>query len=194
MDHSDLVCASGCLISSADMKAAHKILEKQAYDVIWAKVLAAITFLKRLIWFHCNDQAACTIRHWCDNDSLIQETQSIRGWKETANSLKPEADLLKAIVNTARGVHQRVRKYKENRWVRGHQEDTVPFELLPLEAQLNVEADELTTAAIMGTLKKDTVLQAIHNPYCHAYLLNDNTVVTRNEKEILETKWKGAIM
>jgi ubiquitin len=87
-----------------------------------------------------------------------------------------------------------IQRYRENRWIKGHQEDTVPFELLPLEAQLNVEADQLATAAILGTLKKDTVLQVIKNPYCYAYLLQDGMIITRNEKEILQTKWRGALM
>jgi hypothetical protein len=157
-------------------------------------MLAAMTLLHHFTWFHCNNKAEYNVRHWCKNNSLIKETQSTRTWDKTADSLKPEADLLKAMARKSRRMRMAMQRYPENRWVRGHQEDTVPFELLPLEAQLNVEANQLATAAILGTLKKDTVLQVIKNPYCYAYLLQDGMIITRNEKEILQTKWRGALM
>jgi hypothetical protein len=79
-------------------------------------------------------------------------------------------------------------KYQRNRWVRGHQEDTTPLALLPIEARLNVEADHLATAAIESTKKKDRVLQVVRNPSCKVYLLNGGSPQTCKEIETLATK------
>jgi hypothetical protein len=72
--------------------------------------------------------------------------------------------------------------YQRNKWVRGHQEETIPYAKLPLEAQMNVDTDELATEAIIDSLKKDRVLNAIPSPYCKAYLQEGKMYLTKKQK------------
>jgi hypothetical protein len=145
-------------------------LDISAYRAEANGMLAAVVFIHMFVWYQCtNETTACKITHYCDNQSLVLETEWSRTWSETRDSLKPEYDLLKAIQAVA-SQKVKVPRYQRNKWVRGHQEDTTPYERLPLEAQMNAQADKLATQAIITSLKKDKFLNVITNPFCKAYL------------------------
>jgi hypothetical protein len=74
----------------------------------------------------------------------------------------------------------------------GNQEDTTQYHKLPLEAQLNVNADKLATAEIANHKKKDRLLHTTTNPHCYAYLVNGNTRQTHKEMEALRTNCSGS--
>jgi hypothetical protein len=155
-------------------------------------MMAALAFLLTFTQHHCNGKAACTLKHYCDNDSLVQEMEWSRTWSEPSDSMKPEYDLLRGITEVRKELQECAPKYRRNSWVRGHQEDTTPYHKLPLEAQLNVDADKLATAEIVNHKKKDRLLHAITNPHCYAYLVNGNTRQTHKEMEALRTNWSGS--
>jgi hypothetical protein len=154
-------------------------------------MLAALTFMLTFVHHHCNGKAECTIKHYCDNESLVQETEWSRTWSEPSDSLKPEYDLLRGITEIRKELQACAAKYRRNGWVRGHQEDTTPYHKLPLEAQLNVDADKLATAEIANHKKKDRLLHTNTNPHCYAYLVNGNTRQTHKEIETLRSNWRG---
>ena len=56
-------------------------------------------------------------------------------------TLEPDWDIINEIVSLIKNSKQSIE------WIRGHQDEKMPKERLPLPAQLNCEADELANAA-----------------------------------------------
>ena len=80
----------------------------------------------------------------CDNSSLVNTVNKIadRQRKKFPNeTLEPDWDVISEIVSLINNWKQIIE------WIRGHQDEKMPKERLPLPAQLNYEADELANTA-----------------------------------------------
>jgi len=80
-----------------------------------------------------------TWSHYLDNQSVIKRVQSslqvLQGHPNLV--LLPEQDVIKEIVAIIPTLPWKV----ELKWVKGHQDSSAPIHRLPLEAQLNCQAD-----------------------------------------------------
>eukprot|EP00957_Ditylum_brightwellii_P108563 8280484-Ditylum_brightwellii.AAC.1 len=66
-------------------------------------------------------------------------------------------------------------------WVKAHQDESTPVELLPLEAQLNVKADADVTDFLMNTLPSLTpTANPLQFRLMKASITMNNTVITSN--------------
>lgn len=76
---------------------------------------------------------------YLDNQSVIQRIQSAiqQGHVAPNTELLPEHDVIKEIAATIPQLPWTI----ELKWVKGHQDSRVPYHQLPLEAQLNCQAD-----------------------------------------------------
>ena len=85
-----------------------------------------------------------TIDHYLDNESVIKRLKQMQAAKYTVPNrcLKSEQDVIQEIIGTLPRLSMTVKF----RWVKGHQDETTPFHLLPLPAQLNCEADKEATS------------------------------------------------
>jgi hypothetical protein len=152
-------------------------------------MLAAKVLIWMFIHYFCETEVKAQITFFCDNQSLVDETAWAREWKYANDSLKPEYDLLVAIRKESEDLRRMCPRYGENQWVKGHQEETTPLAELPMEAQLNVEADALASKEIRECKKKDRELEVIRNEACRVYVLSGGKPITNNEVETLRTKY-----
>ena len=100
-------------------------------------ILSATRFLHHI---YVKWKVRCNATIYCDNESMVKRAALKKDiTKVTPNSTRDsEWDVLAEIWSTAVTVPD-----WGVSWIRGHQDSKVPVEKLSLEAQLNVEADEL---------------------------------------------------
>ena len=84
-----------------------------------------------------------TIRIWVDNSSALRHLNKLLSRKKTQNRYPQDPDILSHIQWLWSQLPAGP-TYKA-RWVKAHQDDQMPFEDLPLNAKLNVVADQLAT-------------------------------------------------
>jgi hypothetical protein len=130
----------------------------------------------------------CKIELYCDNLSLVEEVQFSNKMEANQDALKPEFDLLIAILRTRQELQRRTARLAQAKHVKGHQDETTREEDLSPQARLNIAADRLASKAMKNVLAKDRALAITVNPHCKAYLLNEGKVWTRAEMELL--RWK----
>jgi hypothetical protein len=104
-------------------------------------MLAILRFLVRLCEFCGSPPLGSSL--YCDNLALVNRIDKrlrCKRWypNETISS---DWDVVQAIIATL----QTFEKCPEIQHVKGHQDDHVPYDRLPLEAQLNVDADAAAT-------------------------------------------------
>ena len=74
-------------------------------------------------------------------------------------------------------------------WVKGHQDEHVEYTELPVEAKLNVLADELATAALRTHMERDTPLPMLPLPNTNVYLCTvEGGMVTSQEKRLIQQR------
>ena len=80
------------------------------------------------------------ITHYLDNSSVIRRIERTleTTWMAPNQRLLPEQDVIDEIVATIKTLPIQL----EIKWVKGHQDSTIPYDQLPLPAQLNCEADK----------------------------------------------------
>jgi ribonuclease HI len=88
-----------------------------------------------ITWLLDNSFHTKTIKIVCDNRSCVDILQDLH--IQLTDLDKAEADL---IIDTRRKLSRFAQVTVE--WVKGHQDDSIPYEDLPLEAQLNVDCDQ----------------------------------------------------
>jgi hypothetical protein len=84
-----------------------------------------------------------TIRIWVDNSSALRHLNKLLSRKKTQNRYPQDPDILSHIQWLWSQLPAGP-TYKA-RWVKAHQDDQMPFDDLPLNAKLNVVADQLAT-------------------------------------------------
>jgi hypothetical protein len=101
-------------------------------------MFSLVRFLHHLITY-CGTQPVWKIKLICDNEGLIKRLQqSIQYTTPFPNdTLQPDWDLTNAIITTLQGTSLQ----PTFAHIKGHQDKHIEFDLLPLEAQLNCEAD-----------------------------------------------------
>jgi hypothetical protein len=110
-------------------------------------MLAVLRFLLQLSLFYGNpfDKG---FTHFCDNEGLVSNINSLtsssqilneRGFEECSPPLISDWDVTNKIQHT---LHE-LQGPQTFRWVKGHQDKDTSYDQLPLEAQLNVDADKL---------------------------------------------------
>ena len=79
---------------------------------------------------------------WTDNKSLVDKVSEVLKWQQCApaNTLTSDWDAAKMIVDSTRELEQEGTKVNA-KWVRGHQDNKTKCSALPMEAQMNCEAD-----------------------------------------------------
>ncbi len=104
-------------------------------------MLAFLRFLVRLCEF-CGSPPLGT-EMFCDNLALVNRvTKRLRCTQWYPNeTITSDWDIVQAIVSTL----QLFPKCPDIKHVKGHQDDDTPYACLPLEAQLNVDADAAAT-------------------------------------------------
>jgi hypothetical protein len=74
-------------------------------------------------------------------------------------------------------------------WVKGHQDEHVDYHELSLEAQLNVLADELATAALIHHMENEEPLPMLPLPSTNIYLCTvEGATVTSREKRLIQQR------
>ena len=101
-------------------------------------MLSLVQFLHHLL-IYCGSQPVWKIKLICDNEGLITRLkQSIQYTTPFPNdTLQPDWDLTNAIITTLQGTSLQ----PTFAHIKGHQDKHIEFDFLPLEAQLNCEAD-----------------------------------------------------
>ena len=79
-----------------------------------------------------------------DSRIAINRVQQFMTSKDYRPTTQPDnIDLLSAI----RDLHRELRRPLKKQWIKSHQDDSTTYEKLSPDAKLNVDADELATAA-----------------------------------------------
>jgi ribonuclease HI len=65
-------------------------------------------------------------------------------------------------VTAIRELQKSLGRQVKPQWVKGHQDDQTEYEMLPLEAQLNIDLDIFATNHLMGTVNKPTREYSTH--------------------------------
>jgi hypothetical protein len=101
-------------------------------------ILSLVRFIHQLSVF-CNSQPQWHIKLICDNEGLITRLRDAIQYTSVFpnDTLVPDWDITNAIISTLQST--RLQPLFDH--IKGHQDKHVSFALLPLEAQLNVEAD-----------------------------------------------------
>jgi hypothetical protein len=106
-------------------------------------VLAVLRFLLRL-----SEYTRTTIQtkviHWIDNQSVLKRLRRARlaSPQSPNETLRPDWDVVHAVKTT---LGQLAQVQYEFEWVRSHQDNQQPYHTLPLEAQINCDADTEAT-------------------------------------------------
>ena len=104
-------------------------------------VLATMCWLNRQLRTTVMD-ANSPINHYLDNKSVIQRIQQAieNPWKQAFLNyqLQPEQDVISEILHVLSNISCKI----NFEWVAGHQDASTPRNQLPLQAQLNCEADD----------------------------------------------------
>jgi len=105
--------------------------------------LAVIRTLRRLSLF-TGIEWSTGLQHWIDNDALIKRLQSetLKKYKDPSATLHPDWDVIQQFVHTWREFDLDPERYSFE-WIKSHQDDHAAKAQLPLEAQLNCEADRM---------------------------------------------------
>ena len=110
--------------------------------------------------------------HYLDNQSVIKRVESSlqvpQGYPNSV--LLPEQDVIKEIAAIILTLPWKV----ELKWVKGHQDSSAPIHQLPLEAQLNCQADRQASQYEASSASPATSIQLPHTP-CQLVILG-NTI------------------
>jgi ribonuclease HI len=145
--------------------------------------------LATLRWLHHVFQEAhpvsgITLYHYLDNRSVItrinRATNTIHQWPN--QHLLPEHDIITEIVSTMKAMPVKV----EMKWVKGHQDDVIPYARLELCAQLNCDADQQANiyARTMSDEEGSRVNPLPHSP--SQLILNHKTITGHIKRHIRE--------
>jgi hypothetical protein len=145
--------------------------------------LAWIVFLKRFIEFH-HIRVYCTIESFCDNKTVIEQTDKGTQFERTSDALMANYDIIKEIHSQQEDLMETIETYLHGRHVKGHQDTKKKVCQLSLQEWLNVQADQLASQAIVG----DSTEIAFFTPSCKAYLVNRGEI--QGSKERSTTLWK----
>ena len=104
--------------------------------------MLAIPLFLGMIQIYTNSTEAITVKFKSDNQELINRQNNHKEYKipYPNDTLKAEFDLTEQIYRT----HRNYNIKGSFSHVYGHQADNTEFTKLPIDAQLNVEADALT--------------------------------------------------
>ena len=83
----------------------------------------------------------CSFRWYCDSKSAISRIQRYCRHMSRVTTMPYDADLLSLI----KSLLQELRCKFTPTWVKGHQDNLLAYEKLPMSARLNIDADFLTT-------------------------------------------------
>jgi hypothetical protein len=158
--------------------------------------LAAVCFLRRYIEFYAVDtvgngtnadaQIAMAISY-TDSKSLLDRLvqHATRHVESSFDRMKNDSDVIFEIaaVEKAAGLQMK------GEWVKGHQDDHADYQDLPLEAKLNVLADELATMALNQHREHDQPLPMNPLPSTNVYLCTEEgALVTSREKRLIQQR------
>jgi hypothetical protein len=89
-----------------------------------------------------NDSRGITLV--CDNKSMVDKVNEITAYQQVYpnSTMDPEGDVLAEIRGTMIQALDTNLKPDVN-WIKGHQDEDTPYDELPLQAQLNCDADAL---------------------------------------------------
>lgn len=101
-------------------------------------VLATTCLIQRLL-HDCEYLPDCVVEHYLDNKSVIKRIETTQNSKYSRpnQKLQSEQDLIDEIVSILKALPIQVKL----KWVKGHQDTTANYAVLPLPAQLNCDAD-----------------------------------------------------
>ena len=106
-------------------------------------VLAATRFIKRLTEY-TGSTLTQEITHFIDNQGVVQRLKDELSRPENPNAtLQPDWDIINEAILTIKELSESKYQFK---WVKAHQDRTSPYDALPLEAQMNCDADTLATS------------------------------------------------
>ena len=120
-------------------------------------VLSATLLIQRLLSYHKVTDHQPYVHH-CDNQSVVKHAKHCQdhdGWYPN-DTLKSDWDVLQQLTEA----FKTATKAPSVEWVRAHQDDHRPYDELPLESQLNCQADELANV-YMKQLTADADLSRV---------------------------------
>eukprot|EP00957_Ditylum_brightwellii_P054830 4155353-Ditylum_brightwellii.AAC.2 len=151
--------------------------------------MATAMFMKHYNWYHNITIQPQTTKHFTDNQGIVKRIKwfQTRCIKTPSDCLAPDYD----IQSHVEAIYEDMEWDWETEWVKGHQEEAIPFEDLTWEEQLNVRADELAMMARSEITNKDCREKFDIFPACHAQLFIKNKPITRKLKATIQDKWSA---
>jgi hypothetical protein len=123
------------------------------------------------------------IRHYLDNRSVIKRVNSTHQSQQWPNQqLLPEHDVISEIVHSLKSLPVAV----ELEWVKGHQDETTPYHLLNVPAQLNCDADKLANE-YANVMSEDDREHAQVPPLPHSpsqFQINHQTITSHIKRRV----------
>ena len=149
--------------------------------------LAGLSYLKRYIeYYGISVHPKCRIKVFCDNEMLLKRLIELRNLPEhqkyASHYVGADIDVLLTILQLDLPF-----RYGSDH-VKGHQDDHAMADELTREAQLNVRADQLATAALVTQLGSDKPAAYLPLPGCNAFLIHRSTYITSRLKQTLQNE------
>lgn len=108
---------------------------------------AALLFLRHLHLYCSEQQPAGKLQYHCDNSGFIKKMMRFRSFP-----IAPASSCLHSDWDLLISAHRLFCYFPELpsiHHVKGHQDRTIPYEDLPLPAQMNIDADHLATSELL---------------------------------------------
>lgn len=143
-------------------------------------VLAALRLITRILPAG-GQNCHAPLRHWLDNQSVINRINNTMDRKYTTpnQKLQSEQDVIDEIVTTMRSLPLSI----EVKWVKGHQDQGNNFTSLSLPAQLNCEADRKAATPVLRTLTHPQIVPWLPQTPCQ-FRIHNRTITSKIKRHI----------
>lgn len=145
-------------------------------------VLATMRLLYRLLK-GMETPTPPTMQHYLDNRSVTHRIKkTLKTWHRNPNQgLQPEQDVINEIATTLK----QLPVFVDMEWVKGHQNSRTPYTSLPLNAQLNCDADVEATNARQAILQQQQTVPPLPSTPCQL-IIQGKSVTRRIKRNVQE--------